>query len=213
MAGELIWAFRVMRLPLLDAGGAHDRAGAGHRRRPRAPGRRRRASSASSPRASDGEIFVNANRLADIGDDGARLRSWDVDLNPFKPVHGEVLVGADVIDQRVGEETVSDVALRPVEDGRGQWWEIAKVRLVRRNLLRRRPSYRLVDIDEVPGLFPPISAIAAEAARLPRHAPGRGRRRSCAPCRSPSAASSPRRWTTSASPTCSRSCPRPSRSA
>ena len=40
------------------------------------------------------------------------------------------------------------------------------MRLVRRNLLRRRPSFRLVDIDEVPGLFPTISAIAAEAARL-----------------------------------------------
>ena len=42
-----------------------------------------------------------------------RLRSWDVDLNPFKSRPGEVLVGRDVIDHRVGEETVSDVALRP----------------------------------------------------------------------------------------------------
>ena len=57
-------------------------------------------------------IFVNANRLADVQGDGLRLRSWDVDLNPFKSRPGEVLVGRDVIDQRVGEETVSDVALR-----------------------------------------------------------------------------------------------------
>ncbi len=99
--------------------------------------------------------------------DGIRLRSWDVDLNPFKSRPGEVLVGRDVIDHHVGEETVSDVALRMVDDPKGgKAWHIAKVRLTRRNLLRRKPSFRLVDVDEVPGLFPPISAIAAEAARL-----------------------------------------------
>jgi len=99
--------------------------------------------------------------------DGLRLRSWDVDLNPFKSRPGEVLVGRDVIDQRVGEETVSDVALRPVDDQKGgKAWHIAKVRMARRNLLRRKPSFRLVDVDEVAGLFPKISAIAAEAARL-----------------------------------------------
>ena len=95
-----------------------------------------------------------------------RLRSWDVDLNPFKSRPGEVLVGRDVIDHRVGDETVSDVAIHPVDDPRGTAYEIAKVRLTRRNLLRRKPSFRLVDVDEVPGLFPPISAMAAEAARL-----------------------------------------------
>ena len=40
------------------------------------------------------------------------------------------------------------------------------MRLVTRNLLRRRPSYRLVDYDEVPGLFPTGSEVVAEAARL-----------------------------------------------
>jgi CBS domain-containing protein len=109
---------------------------------------------------------VNANRIADLGGHGMRLRSWDVDLNPFTSRPGEVLVGRDVIDHRVGDETVSDVAIQPVDDPRGTAYEIAKVRLTRRNLLRRKPSFRLVDVDEVPGLFPPISAIAAEAARL-----------------------------------------------
>ncbi len=165
MAGELIWAFRVMRLPLLDAGGAHIGRVQDIVAVPGRPDTAPRVVGlvAESQRR---KIFVNANRLADIGNDGARLRSWDVDLNPFHARHGEVLVGAGVIDQRVGDETVSDVALLAHEDGRGKWWEIAKVRLVRRNLLRRRPSYRLVDTDEVPGLFPPISEIAAEAARL-----------------------------------------------
>jgi len=164
MAGELIYAFRVMRLPLLDAGGApigriHDLVAV-----PGRPGQPPRIVGfvAQSQRR---RIFVNANRIAELGSDGARLRSWDLDLSPFKPRSGEVLIG-DVIDRKVGDETVSDVGLRPVDDGRSRRWEIVKVRLARRNLLRRRTSYRLVDVDEVPGLFAPVSEIAAEAARL-----------------------------------------------
>jgi CBS domain-containing protein len=164
MAGELIYAFRVMRLPLLDAGGApigriHDLVAV-----PGRPGQPPRIVGfvAESQRR---RIFVNANRIAELGSDGARLRSWDLDLSPFKPRPGEVLIG-DVIDRKVGDETVSDVGLRAVDDGRTRRWEIVKVRLAQRNLLRRRTSYRLVDVDEVPELFGPVSEIAAEAARL-----------------------------------------------
>src|SRR5690606_11255185 len=95
-----------------------------------------------------------------------RLRSWDVDLRPFKPRPGEVLVGRDLLDRRIGDETVSDVGLRSVDHAAGSYWEIAKVRLAKRNLLRRRQSHRLVDVDQVPGLFAPASDAAAEAARL-----------------------------------------------
>src|SRR5262249_1783829 len=104
MAGtELIWAFRVMRLPLLDAGGAvigriEDIV--------LSPGHQREAPDvlgfvASSQRR---RIFVNANRIAALESDGARLRSWDVDLNPFKLHTGELLV-TSIIDRRVDEET------------------------------------------------------------------------------------------------------------
>jgi CBS domain-containing protein len=167
MAGDLIYAFRVMRLPLLDAGGSPigrledivvipPQGGAA----PRVLGfvalsQRRR-------------IFVNVGRIGTLDSDGARLRSWDVDLNPFKSRSGEVLIGRDLIDSRVGDETVSDVALEPGGDGRQTWWEISKVRLARRTALRRRPSYRLLDYDEVPGLFGASAGneIAVEAARL-----------------------------------------------
>jgi CBS domain-containing protein len=164
VAAELIYAFRVMRLPLLDAGGAaigriHDIVAVPDTegRLPRVVGyvaevQRRR-------------IFVSANRLSTLAGDGARLSSWDVDFNPFKPRSGELLVSS-ILDRKIGDETVSDVALRDVETPTGIAWEIAKVRLVRRNVLRRRPSYRLVDVDEIPGLFPPPSEAAAEAARL-----------------------------------------------
>jgi Mg/Co/Ni transporter MgtE len=88
-----------------------------------------------------------------------------VDLNPFKAKPGEILVGKAVIDRRVGDETVSDVALRAISDGKANWWDVAKVRLTKRTSLRRRPAVRLVDWDEVPSLFA-TTEMAAEAARL-----------------------------------------------
>jgi CBS domain-containing protein len=159
---ELIYAFRVMRLPLLDAGGT-------------AIGRVEDIvllpASGTSPPVVLGfvassqrrRIFVNANRVSDLGDDGARLRSWDVDLNPFKRRAGELLVAKDLLDRRVELETVSDVALRRDPDSGD--WELAKVRLARRSGLRRRPSNRLLNWDELPALFTTTEA-AAEAARL-----------------------------------------------
>ncbi len=171
MPGDLIYAFRVMRLPLLDAGGAPigriedivaipGRAGKGNE--PAIPPRIVGFVASSQRR----RIFVNANRVADLNSDGARLRSWDVDLNPFKPRVGEVLIGAQLIDRRIGDETVSDIALRSQDDARLPYWVIDKVRLARKSLLRRRPSYRLVDFDEVPALFDTPTEMQAEAARL-----------------------------------------------
>ena len=167
MAGELIYAFRVMRLPLLDAGGAEigtiddlvvvpGRTG----KPPRVVG-----FVASSQRR---RIFVNAARIAELDGDGVRLRSWDIDLNPFKPRPGETLVNAEIIDRTIETgERVSDLGLTERHDGRGPVWEVAKVRLAGRSTsLRRRTSYRLVDWKEVARLFAANTAMEAEAARL-----------------------------------------------
>jgi len=165
MADDLIYAFRISRLPLLDAGGANigrledivvvpGQAGS----TPRVVG-----FTATSQRR---RIFVNAGRVAELGPDGARLRSWDIDLNPFKAKRGETLLGRDVIDRRVGDEFVSDVALRERTDSRSGGWEVAQVRLARRTALRRRPSHRLVGWREVAHLFAAATEMAAEAARL-----------------------------------------------
>lgn len=171
MSGDLIYAFRVMRLPLLDVGGAT----IGHIDDLVAvPGRPRRGARPPIPprivgfvaKSQRRKIFVNANRIAHLDGDGARLRSWDVDLNPFTRRSGEVLIGEEVIDKRIGDETVSDIALQTNSDGRSSWWEIAKVRLARKSGIGRRPSYRLVDYDEVPGLFDDPTEMQAEAARL-----------------------------------------------
>ena len=171
MAGDLIYAFRVMRLPLLDAGGSpigriEDLVVV--------PGRpARHGKPASAPRlvgfvasSQRRRIFVNANRVGELNGDGARLKSWDLDLNPFKPRPGEVLIGTELIDRRIGDEVVSDIGLVSVSDGRSSWWEIDKVRLARKGSLGRRSTYRLVDAEEVPGLFDNPTAMEAEAARL-----------------------------------------------
>jgi CBS domain-containing protein len=171
MSGDLIYAFRVMRLPLLDAGGSPIGRLQDLVAIPGRPGKGREP--AIAPRivgfvanSQRRRIFVNANRVAELDSDGARLRSWDVDLNPFKPRPGEVLIGEELIDREVGDETVSDLAIRQHTDGRSSWWEIEKVRLARKSILRRRPTYRLVDFDEVPALFDAPTEMQAEAARL-----------------------------------------------
>jgi len=166
VAGELIYAFRVMRLPLLDAGGSAIGkiddlvvVPGGARHAPRIVG-----FVASSQRR---RIFVNTAKIAELDSDGARLRSWDIDLNPFKPRPGETLLGAEIIDQQLPDgERVSDIGLIEQTDGRTRCWEVAKVRLARRSTLRRRPSDGLVDWDEVPELCKAASEMAAEAARL-----------------------------------------------
>jgi CBS domain-containing protein len=162
MAPELVYAFRVMRLTLLDADGApigrlEDIVlvpGQGSQA-PRVVG-----FVATSQRR---RIFVNVNRVASLDNDGAHLRSWDLDLNPFKPRAGELLASA-LIDRRIGDEAVSDIALRATT-GRTAGWEVARVRLARRHPLRRRRSERVVDWEEVPELFA-TTTLAAEAARL-----------------------------------------------
>ncbi|MET0910068.1 MAG: CBS domain-containing protein [Ilumatobacteraceae bacterium] len=171
MSGELIYAFRVMRLPLLDAGGAQIGRLDDIVVIPGRPGRD--GSEPIAPRvvgfvasSQRRRIFVNANRIAGLDSEGARLRSWDVDLNPFKPRSGEVLIGAELIDRKIGDETVSDIALREHQGSRSSYWVIDRVRLARKSTLRRRPSYRLVDYDEVPALFDAPSEMQAEAARL-----------------------------------------------
>jgi CBS domain-containing protein len=171
MSGDLIYAFRVMRLPLLDAGGApigrvEDLVVV--------PGRAARGDRpAVAPRmvglVADSQrrrIFVSANRIGEINSDGVRLASWDVDLRPFNRRAGEVLIADEVLDTRIGDETVSDIALEPSTDGRSRWWDVAKVRLGRRAALGRRTSHRLVDWDEVPELFGTPTAMQVEALRL-----------------------------------------------
>jgi CBS domain-containing protein len=165
MAGEVIYAFRVVRLPLLDAGGSEIGKIVDVVVVPGRPGTPPRVVGfvASSQRR---RIFVNSARVAGVDNDGVRLRSWDVDLHPFKRRPGEKLIAAEMIDRTVRGETVSDIGLREVEDGRIRRWEVATVRLARRNSLRRRSNFRLAEWRELPELWAAPNEAAAEAARL-----------------------------------------------
>ena len=50
------------------------------------------------------QIFVNANRIAEIDSGGVRLHSGTVDLRRFKLRQGEKLVVAGILDRRVGRK-------------------------------------------------------------------------------------------------------------
>ena len=88
------------------------------------------------------QIFVNANRVGELDITGARLYTGTVDLRKFKLRTGELLVRQSFIDQRVGRESINDVAIRLVA-GQSRSWEVAGVSLVSTGLLRRRRTGRL----------------------------------------------------------------------
>ena len=164
MSGEHLYAFRIMRLPLLDAGGQaigkiNDIIVV--------PGRGTEAPKvlgfvATSQRR---RIFISATRISTLDNAGAQLKSWDINLTPFRTRTGEQLLGKDILDKKHGDEIVSDVALVH-HTGKTSSWQISKVRLSKRGLLSGRAGHRLVDWQEVSELFAPSTAIAAEAARL-----------------------------------------------
>ncbi len=164
MVGEFLYAFRIMRLPLLDAGGQaigkiNDIivvAGRGSEA-PQVLG-----FVATSQRR---RIFVSATRVGTLDNSGARLKSWDINLTPFRTRAGEQLLGKDILDKRLGDEIVSDIALIH-KTGKSSTWQITKVRLSKRGLLNTRSGHRLVDWQEIAYMFAPKTAIAAEAARL-----------------------------------------------
>jgi CBS domain-containing protein len=164
MAADLIYAFRVMRLPLVDS----DDGEIGRivdivllppsgDEGPRVVG-----FVAASQRR---RIFVNAARISAIDIRGAHLRSAAIDLNPFRLRQGEMLVGRQVLDAKVGAESVSDIALRAVP-GESSAWEVAAVRLAGPAAgLRRRRTARVVDWSEVRSVFG-SDPMATEVAQL-----------------------------------------------
>jgi len=166
MAGELIYAYRVMRLPLLDAGGSQIGSIDDLIVVPGPVGKRPRVVGmvATSQRRRS---FVNAASVSELDGNGARLRSWAIDLHPFKVRPGETLLGESILDRRLPSgERISDVGLLEATDGNTRWWEIDKVRLAKRSSLGRRTTYRLVDWTAVPNLVATPTGMVAEAARL-----------------------------------------------
>ncbi|MGE0877426.1 MAG: CBS domain-containing protein [Acidimicrobiia bacterium] len=164
MGRELIYAFRVMRLPLLDSDG-----GVIGRVEDIVLG----AISGTEPpsvlgfvaRSQRRRIFVNAGRIATLDNLGARLRSSAIDLNPFKRKQGELLVKEDLLDRPVGGEVISDVGMQPVP-GRTSAWEVADVALAGRKPFRRRRTTRHVGWAEVATVFTADNPVAAEVVAM-----------------------------------------------
>ncbi|MEX2659169.1 MAG: CBS domain-containing protein [Acidimicrobiales bacterium] len=152
MAAALVYASRVMGLPLLDADG--DTLGRiddvvlapPHRAiPPRVLGfvtavQRRR-------------IFVSIGRVGEVGQLGIRLKGSAIDLSPFQLRPGELLVG-ELLDRSLpGGGVVHDLALQ--ESARDSVaWEVATVALGgRRGPLRRHRAARVVPWREISGIW------------------------------------------------------------
>jgi CBS domain-containing protein len=161
MSDRIVYVSRLTRLPLIGADGAEighvvdvvfDLGG----RPPRvngfvvAVGRRR--------------VFVGIGRVAEITNDGVRLRRGSVNLRQFVLRPGERLVIGEMFGERVRGERVVDVGITPAPEPFA--WEEATVALGNRGLTGRRRGPEVVDWSEAGELFADERSIDREAAAL-----------------------------------------------
>ena len=111
------------------------------------------------------QIFVNANRIAEIDSGGVRLHSGTVDLRRFKLRQGEKLVVAGILDRRVGQEIVNDLALRPSPNGT-RAWDVSGVSLSATGMLRRRRTGRLVGWEMLREFFGGANLVTMQVSEL-----------------------------------------------
>ncbi|HEX4902695.1 MAG TPA: CBS domain-containing protein [Acidimicrobiales bacterium] len=113
-------------------------------------------------------IFVNGNRVEDLGPDGVRMRTGSIDLRPFRKREGELLALGDVVGRRVEvdglDRYVLDVGIAPSE-GRAATWELATLALGGRGPLARRRNPIIVPWDVGRTIFE-VGADAAEVAEM-----------------------------------------------
>src|SRR5207302_3068016 len=91
-------------------------------------------------------IFIAATRIASIDAAGVRLRSAAVDLRPFQLRSGE-LSAASLLDRRLENDVVLDVAIQRSEHAIGSW-SVAALAVGASGPLRRRRSTRTLDWRE-----------------------------------------------------------------
>ncbi|HEX2192777.1 MAG TPA: CBS domain-containing protein [Acidimicrobiales bacterium] len=162
MDRPLIYASRVVRLPISDADGSPLGTVADIVLLPSIKGQapvvlgfvaaiqRRR-------------IFVAAARVGELDASGLRLAGGTVDLRHFELRPGELLV-SQVVGKRVGGEVVTDLGLRSVAE-RNRTWEVATVALVPPGPFGRLRATRVVDWQQAAHLFD-TGPVAREVAAM-----------------------------------------------
>ncbi len=151
MAPPLIYVSRLVRLPLLGADGipiGHlDDVVLSPPGGPEAPPRVLGFVATVQRR----KIFVNANRIGELNNAGARMQTGTVDLRRFQLRPGEVLAKEGIFDKKVGTLVVHDIALVATTEPPG--WQVASLSLGSGGLLRRRRADKVVPWSEHAKLF------------------------------------------------------------
>ena len=162
MGEPLIYASRVLRLPIFDADGSALGTVADIVLLPSAVGQ---APSVLGFVAAiqRRRIFVSAARVGELDSSGLRLSAGTVDLRHFSLRPGELLVSR-LFGQRVERDIVTDLGLRPVP-GRQGAWEVATVAVVPPGPLARLRSSRVLDWQDASGLFD-TGPVAREVAAM-----------------------------------------------
>lgn len=164
MADRLVYASRLVRLPLIGADGAEigrlDDVVVGAPSQSEAPHvhgfvvqvQRRR-------------VFVSGNRMAELAAEGARLRRGSINMRHFALKPGERLIVGEIFGRRVREDRVVDVAIRPTPDA-DYSWEVATVALGGGGPFGRWRAHSIVDWMEASELFSEHGPIVRQAAAI-----------------------------------------------
>lgn len=162
MPDRIIYASRVVRLPLIGADGtqlghiADIVIGAG--------------GGETAPQVigfvvslQHRRVFVAVGRIGEIGSDGGRLRRGTLNLRQFELRPGERLVVGHLLGRQVRGQRVIDVGLRQTQVG---GWELGTVALSGTRLIGRRRVREIVDWSEAAALFAGGRPAARRAAAL-----------------------------------------------
>ena len=164
MDEPLIYASRVVRLPISDADGSTLGSVADIVLLPSIQGQAP-AVLGFVAGIQRRRIFVAATRVGELDSSGLRLAGGTVDLRHFSLRTGELLV-SQVVNRRVGNDVVTDLGLRAVAD-RPRTWEVATVALAPPGRLGRlrSGSSRVVDWQQAAHLFD-TGPVAREVAAM-----------------------------------------------
>jgi MgtE intracellular N domain/CBS domain len=162
MSERIVYASRLVRLPLLGADGAE-------------VGRMSDvvlgASAGASPPQVNGfvvsmerrRVFVGAGRIGELSPEGARLRRGTVNVRQFELRPGETLIMGELMGRHVRGQTVADVGLAATDAG---GWEVTTVALAGGRLMGRRRVHDVVDWHEVADLFASARTVDRQAAAI-----------------------------------------------